>query len=83
MRETASASITARRKPGVGLRPTLLAILLSSAMVSEPFLTQALAQSYSFSTVTVEGNTRVDAATILKYAGIARGQSAGLGGRVE
>lgn len=33
----------------------------------------ALAQSYSFSQVVIEGNERVDAATILKFAGIARG----------
>lgn len=33
----------------------------------------AAAQSYSFSNVRVEGNERVDAATVLSYAGIARG----------
>ncbi|MGB8813207.1 MAG: outer membrane protein assembly factor BamA [Paracoccaceae bacterium] len=38
-------------------------------------LTQAYAQSYSFSAVTVEGNDRVDAASILRFAGIARGQT--------
>jgi outer membrane protein insertion porin family len=36
---------------------------------------QAQAQTYSFSNVTVEGNERVDVATILSYAGIGRGQS--------
>lgn len=36
--------------------------------------TQALAQSYSFNTVSIEGNARVEAGTILSYAGIARGQ---------
>ena len=75
MRETASAGITRKGMLRGALRPTLLAILLSSAMVSEPFLTRAHAESYSFSSVTVEGNTRVDAATILKYAGIARGET--------
>ena len=75
MRETASAGITRKGMLRGALRPTLLAILLSSAMVSEPFLTRAHAESYSFSSVTVEGNTRVDAATILKYAGIARGEA--------
>jgi outer membrane protein insertion porin family len=39
----------------------------------------AFAQSYSFSTVRVEGNERVDAATILSYAGIGRGQSVSAG----
>ena len=75
MRETASAGITRKGMIRGALRPTLLAILLSSAMVSEPFLTRAHAESYSFSSVTVEGNTRVDAATILKYAGIVRGET--------
>lgn len=42
-------------------------------MVSDPFLTQAVAQSYSFSNVVVEGNERIEPATILKYAGIAKG----------
>ncbi len=75
MRETASAGITRKGMLRGALRPTLLAILLSSAMVSEPFLTRAHAETYSFNSVTVEGNTRVDAATILKYAGIARGET--------
>ena len=75
MRETASAGITRKGMLRGALRPTLLAILLSSAMVSEPFLTLAHAETYSFNSVTVEGNTRVDAATILKYAGIARGET--------
>ncbi len=75
MRETASAGITRKGMFRGVMRPTLLAILLSSAMVSEPFLTLAHAETYSFNSVTVEGNTRVDAATILKYAGIVRGQA--------
>lgn len=74
MRETTSAGITRKGMFRGILRPTLVAILLSSAMVSEPFLTLANAETYSFTSVTVEGNTRVDAATILKYAGIARGE---------
>lgn len=39
----------------------------------------ALAQSFSFSNVVVEGSERVDAATILSYAGIARGQAVSAG----
>jgi outer membrane protein insertion porin family len=35
----------------------------------------AAAQAYSFSSVQIEGNRRVDASTILSYAGISRGQS--------
>jgi outer membrane protein insertion porin family len=53
----------------------MVAILLSSTMVSAPFLTEAWAQSYSFSSVKIEGNERVDAGTILSYAGIKRGES--------
>ncbi len=48
-------------------------------MVSAPFLTEAVAQSYSFGAVKIEGNERVDAATILSYAGIKRGQSVSAG----
>lgn len=56
------------------LRPALMSILLSTAMVSAPFFTPAHAESYSFSSVVIEGNERVDAATILSYAGIAKGE---------
>ena len=40
-----------------------------------PSFTPAIAQSFAFSTVRVEGNQRVDAATILAFAGIKRGES--------
>jgi outer membrane protein insertion porin family len=58
----------------------MVAILLSTAMVSGPLLTQAFAQSYSFGSVSVQGNERVDVATILSYAGIKRGQAVSSGG---
>ena len=71
---------TSRKALTLGwLRPSLVAILLSTTMVSEPFLTQAIAEDYAFSSVTVEGNDYVDAATILSYAGIARGETIGAG----
>ncbi len=57
------------------LRPAVVAILLCSTTVSAPFLHPALAQTYAFTSVVVEGNAQVDAATILSYAGISRGQS--------
>ena len=57
------------------VRPALVAILLSGTVLSTPFLMPAFAQSYSFSNVVIEGNVSVDAATILAYAGIGRGQS--------
>lgn len=61
------------------LRPAAVAILLGSTGLSSSFFTPALAQTYSFSAVTVEGNLRVDAATILGFAGIARGESLSAG----
>lgn len=57
----------------------MVAILLSTAMVSGPLLTQAFAQSYSFGSVSVQGNERVDVATILSFAGIKRGQAVSSG----
>ncbi len=41
--------------------------------------TPAQAQTYRFSSVQIEGNQRVDGATILNYAGIERGQSLSAG----
>lgn len=55
------------------LRSAAFAIFLSLATLCGTFLTPASAQSYTFSSIEIEGNTRVDAATILNYAGIARG----------
>ncbi|MGL6210616.1 MAG: POTRA domain-containing protein, partial [Paracoccaceae bacterium] len=56
------------------LRPALLAILLGGTGLSAAFFTPAFSQAYSFSDVRIEGNQRVDAATILGFAGIKRGQ---------
>ncbi|MGL4235915.1 outer membrane protein assembly factor BamA [Tabrizicola sp.] len=50
------------------------AIFIGAATVSQPFLMPAYAQVFSFSNVTIEGNERVDSATILNYAGISRGE---------
>lgn len=79
MRDTASAKTTRKGTHRNWLRPTLVAILLSTTMVSDPFLTLAQAETFAFSNVTVEGNERVDAATILSYAGIGRGQEVSSG----
>ena len=57
------------------LRKTADAVFLGLAATSAPLLTHAQAQSYSFSAVSVQGNERVDAATIASYVGIAKGQS--------
>jgi len=61
------------------LKPAALGILLATTGLSEPFLTPAFAQAFSFSNVVIEGNVRVDAATILSYAGIGRGQAVSAG----
>lgn len=55
------------------------AVFIGAATASQPFLQPAYAQSYSFSNVTIEGNERVDATTILNYAGIRRGQEVSAG----
>jgi outer membrane protein insertion porin family len=55
-------------------RLLVTAVFLGAATASQPFLQPAYAQSFSFSNVTIEGNERVDAATILNYAGIRRGE---------
>lgn len=56
------------------------ALFIGAATASAPMLTPAFAQVFSFSNVTIEGNERVDAATILNYAGISRGQEVSAGG---
>nr|WP_226341127.1 outer membrane protein assembly factor BamA [Gemmobacter serpentinus] len=56
-----------------------VSVFLGAAGVSLPIFGQARAQGYSFSTVTVEGNQNVDAATIVKLTGIGRGESISAG----
>lgn len=67
---------TRERSSGAHSRARLLAtaVFLGTATVSTPFLMPAHAQVFAFSNVVIEGNQRVDAATILSYAGIRRGQ---------
>ncbi|MBC7137684.1 MAG: outer membrane protein assembly factor BamA [Defluviimonas sp.] len=62
-------------------RPTLrrAGLLLSVAMLCTGSLTPVQAQTYSFSQVQVEGNSRIDDGTILSYAGIARGEALSAG----
>lgn len=52
-----------------GLAPAVLAASLMFSVVP------SLAQDYSFSTISVEGNDRIEVATILRFAGIAKGQT--------
>ena len=70
-----TGAISARGSNGRrALRQTVIAVFLGLAATSAPFLSPASAQSYSFSAMSVKGNDRVDAATIVSYAGIAKGQ---------
>lgn len=64
---------SARADKGI-LRPALIAVFLGSVALTAPVAIPAFAQSYSFSSVTVEGNQTIETATILAYAGIKRGE---------
>ncbi|MGQ0609534.1 MAG: outer membrane protein assembly factor BamA [Paracoccaceae bacterium] len=57
------------------LRASVLAVLISTTAGYETFLMSAHAQEFSFSEVVIEGNQRVDDATILAFAGIGRDQT--------
>lgn len=63
-------SVRARSKA----RLLATAVFFGAATASAPFLTPAFAQVFSFSNVEIQGNSQVDAATILNYAGIRRGE---------
>ncbi|KAA2316870.1 outer membrane protein assembly factor BamA [Pseudooceanicola sediminis] len=52
-------------------------VFLSGAYAVYP--TVAVAQTYSFNSVTVQGNERIPTGTILSYAGIARGEATDAG----
>ena len=58
-------------------KAALIALMVSTACVAVP--ERAVAQSFVFQSVVVEGNQRIETATILTYAGIARGQSVSAG----
>ncbi len=72
---------TFRKLPGQascsGARARLLAtaVFIGTATASTAILSPAYAQDFSFSNVVVEGNERVDPATIIAYAGITRGDA--------
>lgn len=75
MRNSVTAHKSQTRVGRALLRPAAVALLLCGTGLSAPFFTPALAQSYSFSNVVVEGNDRVDATTVLSHAGIGQGQT--------
>ena len=57
------------------LRGLGVAMLLTATTALTALPDTASAQSYRFNSVTIEGNQRIEAGTILTYAGIGRGQS--------
>jgi outer membrane protein insertion porin family len=73
MRMTQSAAKGRSFRASSRARLLATAVFIGAATASQPFLTPAFAQSFSFSNVEIQGNDRVDAATILNYAGIRRG----------
>jgi len=75
MRNSATAHKSQTRLGRALLRPAAIALLLCGTGLSTPFFMPAFAQSYSFSNVVIEGNDRVDAATVLSHAGIGQGQT--------
>lgn len=68
-----------RRLSRWGVSAAALSIFLSIPVGYSAFLTPAFAQTYTFSQVSIEGNERVDAASILRFAGIGRGQALSAG----
>ena len=73
MRMTQSAAKGRSFRASSRARLLATAVFIGAATASAPFLTPAFAQVFSFSNVDIQGNERVDAATILNYAGISRG----------
>ncbi|MEH6773136.1 MAG: outer membrane protein assembly factor BamA, partial [Cereibacter changlensis] len=70
----ATNGITTRGKSRRDLvKPAAVKVFLGVSAVCAAGSQPALAQSYSFSNVVIEGSTRVDATTILGFAGIERG----------
>ena len=62
-----------------GIVAALVAQLSLAGAVTIGAATLAQAQSFVFSNVSVEGNRRIDTATIVTFAGIARGESVSAG----
>lgn len=61
-----------RTKMSMPLAAAIFAVVTGASVTAPQVL---LAQSYVFSTVSIEGNERIPSGTILSYAGIAKGQS--------
>ncbi len=64
----------AKFKSGIAVMAVLVSLGVAT---SAP--TKIWAQNYSFNTVSIEGNQRIETATVLSYAGIARGETVSAG----
>ncbi|WP_136443595.1 outer membrane protein assembly factor BamA [Pacificoceanicola onchidii] len=56
-------------------KAALIAVALGAGVSGTVVPQVAYAQTFSFSSVSIEGNNRIEGSTILSYAGIARGQA--------
>lgn len=61
------------------IKSALLGIFAAITMVLTMLPEAATAQSYRFNSVSIDGNKRIESATILSYAGIARGKPVSAG----
>lgn len=78
--DVAALATSARKMLGFALcKSMVFGLFLAIATLCASAFNPALAQSFSFSNVTVEGNERVDAATIISYTGIERGTAVSAG----
>lgn len=66
-----------RFKPGLKSGVAALSLCILTGFTALP--TTAAAQTYVFNNVSIEGSQRIEAGTVLSYAGIARGQSISAG----
>jgi len=64
-------AVARRLRQGLAAVSVFLCVAMGWAAIPQP----AASQDFSFSAVQIEGNVRIEAATILAYAGIARGRA--------
>ena len=64
-----------RRSLKLAGRGALALFLATTAVGTVGYAPQAVAQAYAFTQVEIEGNRRIEAATILSYLGVSRGET--------
>ncbi|MDU8929770.1 outer membrane protein assembly factor BamA [Alisedimentitalea sp. MJ-SS2] len=75
MTEKKQSRQSARTGHAVKIQELTVALFLAITTLFAALPQAADAQSYRFSSVSIEGNKRIEAGTILSYAGIARGET--------